>query len=83
MKLARCNNIYDLRRLAKRRLPAPLFHYIDGAADDEWTLKRNTEAFSDYQLMPQTLLAVDKIDMRTRVLGCDIDLPFFLSPTGM
>src|SRR6185436_7667650 len=83
MNLADCNNIDDLRRMAKRRLPAPLFHYIDGGADDEWTLRRNTEAFADYQLIQHTLTRVDEIDMRTRVLGCDLALPFFLSPTGM
>src|SRR5438094_2851149 len=83
MKLASCHNIFDLRRMAQRRLPAPLFHYIDGGADDEWTLRRNTEAFADYELIPQCLADVSKIDLATRVLGCDLALPFFLSPTGM
>ncbi|NHO66774.1 alpha-hydroxy-acid oxidizing protein [Aestuariicella hydrocarbonica] len=82
-KLSKCNNLYDIRRLAKYKLPAPMFHYIDGGSDDEWTLKRNTAAFDDYQLMPQYLKDVSSIDLSNRVLGCDMDLPFFLSPTGM
>ena len=46
--LARCRNIDDLRGLAKRRLPAPIFHFVDGGAEDEVTLRRNVEAFDDY-----------------------------------
>ena len=83
MNLASCHNIADLRRMAQRRLPAPLFHYIDGGADDEWTLRRSTEAFGDYELIPECLNDVAKIDLTTRVLGCDLELPFVLSPTGM
>ena len=44
-RLESCHNIADLRELARKRLPAPMFHYIDGAADDEWTLRHNTLAF--------------------------------------
>lgn len=81
--LNHCYNIADLRKRAKAKLPAPMFHYIDGGADDEWTLRRNTEAFDDYQLLPNYLKNIDTIDMKTSVLGCSLDLPFFLAPTGM
>lgn len=81
--LKNCYSIADLRTRAKQKLPAPMFHYIDGGADDEWTLRHNTQAFDDYQLMPNYLKDVGTIDMKTRVLGCDLDLPFFLAPTGM
>ena len=50
MGLNNCHNFQDFRRLAKRRLPAPIFHYIDGAADDEITYRRNTTAFDDVDL---------------------------------
>lgn len=83
MKLDNCYNIDDLRTLAKRRLPSPLFHYIDGGADDEWTLKNNTSAFDKYELVHKTLVDVETIDLKTKVLGVEIDLPFLLSPTGM
>lgn len=81
--LKKCNNIHDLRARAKRKLPAPMFHYIDGGSDDEWTLRRNTAAFDDYQLMPNYLCDIGNINLRKTVLGCDLALPFFLSPTGM
>lgn len=82
-KLGHCYNIADLRRLAKRRLPAPMFHYIDGGADDEWTLRNNTAAFDRYELQPRYLVDISTIDLSTTVLGRRIALPFFLSPTAM
>jgi len=82
-RLDACNNIGDLRRVAHKRLPAPIFHYMDGAADDEISLGRNTSAFDDYELLPRYLRDISSIDLKTRVLGADLDLPFFLAPTGM
>jgi len=81
--LSQCHNISDLRKRAKRKLPAPMFHYIDGGADDEWSMRRNTDAFDDYELLPNYLRNVDTIDLTTKVLGTELKLPFFLSPTGM
>lgn len=83
MAFERCNNINDFRTRARRRLPAPLFHYLDGGADDEATLRANTEIFDACQLIPDALRGVDKIDMSTTVLGQKIDWPVFLSPTGV
>ncbi len=83
MALKHCHNIADLRRAAKRRLPAPMFHYIDGGSDDEWTIQRNTSAFDDYQLLPEVLRDVSTIDLSTDIFGQSCDLPFFLAPTGM
>ncbi len=81
--LDRCKNVEDLRRLAKRRLPAPMFHYIDGGADDETTLRWNTAAFERYELLPRYLRDIADIDTSTTLLGQRIEVPFFLSPTGM
>ena len=83
MRLRHCNNIADFRQIARRRLPTPVFHYIDGGADDEWSLHRNTAAFDDYQLIPDYLRDVSSVSLETRILGKTLDLPFFLSPTGM
>jgi L-lactate dehydrogenase (cytochrome) len=83
MKLDRCFNLSDLRRMAHKKLPAPMFHYIDGGADDEWSLARNTDAFDNYELLPNYLRNVENIDLSTKILGARIDLPFFLAPTGM
>ena len=83
MGIDRCFNVADFRALAKRKLPAPMFHYIDGGADDEIALRRGTQAFDDYELMPRFLVDVSKIDTKTKVLGTTLDWPVFLSPTGM
>ena len=72
----------DFRALAKRALPAPMFHYMDGGADDEWTLHNNSAAFARYELLPRVLVDVSQIDLKTRLLGLDMAMPFFLSPTG-
>ena len=82
-RVERAYNIAELRRLAKQRLPAPMFHYIDGGSDDEWTLKRNTLAFDAYQFRPRCLVDVSKIDTSTSVFGADIEWPFFCSPTAL
>ena len=63
MNLNQCHNFKDFRELARRRLPRPIFDYIDGAADDEITYKRNTESFNSVSLIPNVLNAVEKIDM--------------------
>jgi L-lactate dehydrogenase (cytochrome) len=83
MGLANCNNVEDFRRLAKRRLPGPIFHYIDGAADDELTLRRNTAAFDDCDLVPNVLAGVETIDMTTTVMGRTMAMPFMLAPTAL
>jgi L-lactate dehydrogenase (cytochrome) len=83
MSLERCHNIERLRAKAKRRLPAPIFHYLDGGADDEVTLRRNTAAFDDYELVPNLLTDTSLLDTKTKALGMELDWPVFLAPTGM
>ncbi len=83
MRLTDCRNTKHFRELARRRLPAPLFHYIDGGSDDESTLRRNTDSFEEWDLVPNVLSGVESVDLSTRVLGCDLKLPLFFSPTAM
>ena len=77
MNLKDCYNFEDFRKLAKRNLPAPIFHYIDGGADDETTLKRNTESFLKCDLVPNILASVGEPDLSTYVFGQKIDMPIF------
>ncbi|GIT14255.1 MAG: hypothetical protein CM1200mP36_00110 [Gammaproteobacteria bacterium] len=74
--LDRCYNIARLRERASKRLPAPMFHYIDGAAGDEWTMRQNTDAFDRYELVPRFLVDVSEIDLSTTVFGQKIECPF-------
>ena len=83
MKLKHCYNMQQFRRMARKRLPGPIFHYIDGAADDEVTYRRNTQAYDACDLVPNVLAGVENIDMSTEVMGKKIDLPLFLSPTAL
>jgi L-lactate dehydrogenase (cytochrome) len=83
MNLNDCYNFEDFRKLAKKNMPAPIFHYIDGGSDDETTLKRNTESFSKCDLVPNILASVGQPDLSTTVLGQKIDMPLFLSPVAM
>src|SRR5262245_5952936 len=75
-------NIEDLRRLAQRRLPAVVFAYIDGGAEDEVTLHENVRAFRDLTFRPRQCVAVPTCDLRTTVLGTPLALPFMLAPVG-
>ena len=83
MNLKNCYNFEDFRKLAKKKLPSPIFHYIDGGADDEITLKRNTQSFDECDLIPNILASVGKPDLSTTVFGKKIDMPVFLSPAAM
>ena len=83
MRLKHCHNFHDFRRLAQRRLPGPIFNYIDGGADDEVTLRRNTAAFDTVGLVPNVLTGVADVDLSVRVMGQKLDLPVYLSPTAL
>ena len=83
MRLKDCHNIDDFRELARRRLPWPVFDYIDGAADDELTKARNTGAYADCDLVPDVLAGVDNIDTSVTILGRKSALPLILSPTAL
>ena len=83
MKISGCLNYNDFRLLAKKKLPAPIFHYIDGGSDDEKTLIRNTSSFDDCDLVPNVLANVGKPDLSTTIFGRKISMPIFLSPTAM
>jgi L-lactate dehydrogenase (cytochrome) len=82
-RLSDCHNIADFRELAKRRLPFPVFHYIDGGGDDELTKDRNTAAFADVDLVPDVLVNVETVDPSVTVLGKTTRLPLMLSPTAL
>ena len=83
MNLKDCHNVEDFRKLAKKKLPSPIFHYIDGGSDDEVTLRRNTESFNKCDLLPNVLTDVSNIDLSTTVLGQKIAFPLFLAATAM
>ena len=83
MRLGDCCNFYDFRALAKRRLPGPIFDYIDGAADDEVTLRQNAASFERCDLVPNVLRGVGAIDLSVTVMGRKLAMPVYCSPTAL
>ena len=79
---SRVVSIPDLRPLAKRRLPRVVFDYLDGGAEGEFTLRENCRAFEDLTFRPRHAVSVPSCDLRVRVLGLDLALPFILAPVG-
>ena len=83
MRLRDCHNFHDFRTLARRRLPGPIFNYIDGAADDEVTYRRNTASFERCDLIPNILRGVETVDMSVTVVGQKLAMPVYCSPTAL
>ena len=83
MRLSDCHSFHDFRRMAKRRLPGPIFNYIDGGADDEVTYRRNTAAFEACDLVPNVLRGVTDVDMSVTVMGQRLAMPVYCSPTAL
>jgi isopentenyl diphosphate isomerase/L-lactate dehydrogenase-like FMN-dependent dehydrogenase len=74
--------IEDFRPMARERVPKPVFDYLDGGAEGEVTLRENCRVFNDVTFRPRHAVAVAGSDLRTRVLGFDLALPFLLAPVG-
>ena len=83
MRLKDCHNHHDFRRLAKKRLPRPIFDYIDGGADDELTYRRNTTSFEACDLVPNVLRGVGEVDLSVTVMGQKLAMPVYCSPTAL
>src|SRR5205823_11576417 len=75
-------NIEDLRRAAQRRLPRVVFDYIDGGAEDEWTLRENSLAFEAVTFRPRCAVATPACNLHTTVLGTSVGMPLILAPVG-
>ena len=83
MRLRDSHNFHDFRELARRRLPGPIFDYIDGAADDELTYRQNTASFERCDLVPNVLRGVETVDLSVTVMGQSLAVPFYCSPTAL
>ena len=83
MRLTDCHNFHDFRELARRRLPGPIFDYIDGGADDEVTRRQNTASFERCDLVPNVLRGVQSVDLSVTVMGQKLAMPVYCSPTAL
>jgi len=82
LKSSQVVNVEDLRRMARERLPKPVFDYLDGGAEAEQTLAENCQAFRDVYFRPRGAVAMGHCDLKTRVLGNEISMPLMLAPVG-
>jgi isopentenyl diphosphate isomerase/L-lactate dehydrogenase-like FMN-dependent dehydrogenase len=82
-KISAAISIEDLRALARRRLPKAVFDFLDGGAEDEWTLRQNRSQFSRWGLVPRFPVNVAQRDLTTRFFGEEFGAPLVISPTGM
>ncbi|MCX8227588.1 MAG: alpha-hydroxy acid oxidase, partial [Sulfitobacter sp.] len=83
MGLDQAASIDDLRLRAKRRIPRFAFDLVDGGAENERNMRRNSEAFEEVELTPRYMVDVSKIDTRATVFGQSFDAPFGMAPIGM
>ena len=81
-RLARAYTIEDLRRIARRHAPRSVFDYVDGAAEQEISIRRARAAFERVEFHPRVLRDVSVVDTSTDVLGEPSALPLVLAPTG-
>jgi isopentenyl diphosphate isomerase/L-lactate dehydrogenase-like FMN-dependent dehydrogenase len=73
----------DFRRRAARRLPPMVFDFIDGGADEEFTVRENRRAFDDLAFVARVLAGVGERNQEVEILGRKLSLPVMLAPTGL
>ncbi|MFY9929640.1 MAG: alpha-hydroxy acid oxidase [Streptosporangiaceae bacterium] len=81
-RLSACHDIFELRAAARRLIPRPVFDYVDGAADEEVSMRANLRAFRRYRFQPRAIAEVTSVDTSARLLDRDLPLPLVLAPTG-
>ena len=81
-RLQKAASIEDLRKMARRRLPGGVFDYIDGGAEDEVAMDRNTRGFRDMEFVPRVLRDMGNVDTTGTILGREVSFPLILAPTG-
>ena len=81
-RLDACHDVFDLRRAAKRRIPRPVFDYVDGAADEEIAVSANVAAFRSWRFLPRVLAGVAAADTSAPLFGASLPVPLLLGPVG-
>src|SRR5580693_10804442 len=81
-RLAGCHDIGDMRKVARRVIPRPVFDYVDGGADEELSMAANIRAFRRWRFQPRALVDVSGVDTSTSILDRAVPLPLVLAPTG-
>lgn len=82
-KFRRVLSVEDMRLLAKRRLPKAIFDFIDGAADDEVSRRRNRRAFDAWGFVQRSAVDVSGVDTSVTLFDTQYSAPFGIGPTGL
>jgi len=75
-------NIEDLRQMARKRLPRPIFEYVDRGAEDEVALRNNREVYRSLKIKNRVLKDVSQRSTAIEIFGQKIRMPFAISPTA-
>lgn len=81
-KVAEACSIDELRYMAQKRLPAFVFEYLEGGAEDEVTVRRNRQVFEDIAFVPRTLVRCGSVDPTVSIFDRATQLPLMIAPTG-
>lgn len=81
-RLKKAADVWDVRKLAKRRTPKGPFEYVDGAAERELSLARSREAYDQLAFRPGVLRNVENISLETHIAGTNLSMPLAIAPTG-
>ena len=82
-RLRRILSLDDFQTAACRHLPPPVYGYVAGAVETDWTLADNRAAFAEYGFVPRMLVDVSKRSARTSLFGHAYSAPFGIAPLGI
>ena len=81
--LRRCLSLEDFEPAARRHLPRPIFGFVAGAAETNWSLRDNREVFAEYGFRPRMLVGVSARSTKTSLFGREYAAPFGIAPMGL
>ena len=81
-KVDKAVTIYDLQKLARKRVPKATYDYVEGGAQRELSYARSLEAFANIEFNVRVLRNISNIDASTEIFGQKVDLPIIFAPTG-
>jgi isopentenyl diphosphate isomerase/L-lactate dehydrogenase-like FMN-dependent dehydrogenase len=82
-RLSRAYNMDDLAAMARRRLPPGLYDYIDRGAEDEVTLRENSNSIKEALIRQRVGIDVSKRDFSTTLFGVKLSMPLGIAVTGL
>jgi L-lactate dehydrogenase (cytochrome) len=73
----------DFEHAARQHLPRPVFAYVSGAVETNWSWRDNRAAFGEWGFVPRALVDVSKRSTRAALFGREYAQPFGIAPMGI